>query len=44
MTEASWDAAVLVGVAQVLGDTDRGLTGPEIESMFTSLESPTPAG
>lgn len=42
MREASWDAAVLVGVAQVLGDTDRGLTGTEIESIFTRLEIPDP--
>jgi hypothetical protein len=37
-----WDAAVLVGVAQVLGDTHCGLTGPEIEALLKLLNIPDP--
>lgn len=37
-----WDAAVVVGVAQVLGNTDTGLTGPEIAEMLKRLYIPDP--
>ncbi|MFE1409128.1 TIGR02391 family protein [Nocardia sp. NPDC059239] len=42
MTEPMWDAAVLVGVAQVLGDTEHGFTGPEIEALLRLLNIPDP--
>lgn len=37
-----WDAAVIVGVAQVLGDTTHGLTGSEIAEMLKRLYIPDP--
>lgn len=37
-----WDGAVLFGVAQVLGHTDHGLKGSEIEAMLKHLVIPDP--
>lgn len=42
MKEPRWDASVILGVAQVLGDTEHGMTGSQIETLLASLKMPDP--